>query len=243
MKLAYSDLRFNGDPRFADIPLRGLLSKDYARKRAAAIDPMKANCAVAAGAPVFGETTYLTTVDKDGNIASWIQSLYDYFGSGVTVEGSGFLLHNRGQNFTLARGSPNILAGGKRPSHTIIPGFMDRGDQHIGFGIMGGSNQAMAHAQFVSNVVDYGMNVQQAMEAARFRKTGAPGCDVRIEGRVPAAVVQGLKERGHQAQVIAPYDAAVTGRGQAILFNSTTKTKFGASDPRADGSAVPEPIR
>jgi len=243
MKLAYSDLRYNGDPRFADIPVRGILSKDYARKRASAIDPMKANCSVAAGEPVFGETTYLTTVDKDGNIASWIQSLYDYFGSGVTVEGLGFLLHNRGQNFTLTRGSPNVLAGGKRPSHTIIPGFMEKGDQHIGFGIMGGSNQAMAHAQFVSNVVDYGMNVQQAMETARFRKTGAPGCDVRIEGRVPAAVVQGLTQRGHQVQTVAPYDSSVTGRGQAILYNSTTKTKFGASDPRADGAAVPEPIR
>jgi gamma-glutamyltranspeptidase/glutathione hydrolase len=243
MKLAYSDLRYNGDPRFADIPVRGLLAKDYARKRAAAIDPAKANCAVAAGAPTFGETTYLTTVDKDGNIVSWIQSLYDYFGSGVTVEGLGFLLHNRGQNFTLTPGSPNVLAGGKRPSHTIIPGFMEKGDQHIGFGIMGGSNQAMAHAQFVSNVADYGMNVQQAMEAARFRKTGAPGCDVRIEGRVPAAVLQNLTQHGHQVQRIAPYDSAVTGRGQAILFNSTTKTKFGASDPRADGSAVPEPIR
>jgi gamma-glutamyltranspeptidase / glutathione hydrolase len=243
MKLAYSDLRYNGDPRFADIPVRGLLAKDYARKRAAAIDPAKANCAVAAGAPVFGETTYLTTVDKDGNIASWIQSLYDYFGSGVTVEGLGFLLHDRGQNFNLVRGSPNVLAGGKRPSHTIIPGFMEKGDQHIGFGIMGGSNQAMAHAQFVSNVVDYGLNVQQAMEAARFRKNGAPGCDVRIEGRVPAAAVQGLKERGHQVQTIREYDSAVTGRGQAILYNSTTRTKFGASDPRADGAAVPEPIR
>jgi gamma-glutamyltranspeptidase / glutathione hydrolase len=243
MKLAYSDLRYNGDPRFADIPVRGLLSKDYARKRAATINPAKANCAVAAGAPVFGETTYLTTVDKDGNIASWIQSLYDYFGSGVTVEGMGFLLHDRGQNFTLARGSPNVLAGGKRPSHTIIPGFMEKGDQHIGFGIMGGSNQAMAHAQFVSNVVDYGMNVQQAMESARFRKSGAPGCDVRIEGRVPAAAVQGLKARGHQVEVIREYDSAVMGRGQAILYNSATKTKFGASDPRADGSAVPEPIR
>jgi gamma-glutamyltranspeptidase/glutathione hydrolase len=243
MKLAYSDLRYNGDPRFADIPVRGLLSKDYARKRAAAINPGKANCAVAAGMPVFGETTYLTTVDKDGNIASWIQSLYDYFGSRVTVEGMGFLLHDRGQNFTLAPGSPNILAGGKRPSHTIIPGFMENGDQHIGFGIMGGSNQAMAHAQFVSNIVDYGMNVQQAIEAARFRKNGAPGCDVRIEGRVPAAAVRGLSDRGHQVQVVREYDSAVTGRGQAILFNSTTKTKFGASDPRADGSAVPEPIR
>jgi len=243
MKLAYSDLRYNGDPRFADIPVRGLLSKDYARKRAAAIDPAKANCTVAAGAPVFGETTYLTTVDKDGNIASWIQSLYDYFGSGVTVEGLGFLLHDRGKNFTLAAGSPNVLAGGKRPSHTIIPGFMEKGDQHIGFGIMGGSNQAMAHAQFVSNVVDYGMNVQQAMEAARFRKNSAPGCDVRIEGRVPAAAIQGLKQRGHQVQLVGEYDSAVTGRGQAILYNSTTKTKFGGSDPRADGAAVPEPIR
>ena len=243
MKLAYSDLRFNGDPRFADIPVRGLLSKDYARKRAAAIDPQKANCAVAAGAPVFGETTYLTTVDKDGNIASWIQSLYDYFGSGVTVEGMGFLLHDRGQNFTLTRGSPNVLAGGKRPSHTIIPGFMEKGDLHIGFGIMGGSNQAMAHAQFVSNVVDYDLNIQQAVESARFRKNGAPGCDVRIEGRVPPAVIQGLKDLGHQVQTVSPYDSAVTGRGQAILFNSANKTKFGASDPRADGSAVPEPIQ
>jgi gamma-glutamyltranspeptidase/glutathione hydrolase len=243
MKLAYSDLRYNGDPRFADIPVRGLLSKDYARKRAAAIDPAKANCAVAAGTPVFGETTYLTTVDKDGNIASWIQSLYDYFGSDVTVEGWGFLLHDRGQNFSLTPGSPNLLAGGKRPSHTIIPGFMEKGDQHIGFGIMGGSNQAMAHAQFVSNVVDYGMNVQQAVEAARFRKTGAPGCDVRIEGRVPAAVIRALNGRGHQVQVVREYDSAVTGRGQAILYNSATRTKFGASDPRADGSAVPEPIR
>jgi len=243
MKLAYSDLRFNGDPRFADIPVRGLLSKDYARKRAAAIDPQKANCAVAAGAPVFGETTYLTTVDKDGNIASWIQSLYDYFGSGVTVEGMGFLLHDRGQNFTLTRGSPNVLAGGKRPSHTIIPGFMEKGELHIGFGIMGGSNQAMAHAQFVSNVVDYDLNIQQAVESARFRKNGAPGCDVRIEGRVLPAVIQSLKDLGHQVQTISPYDSAVTGRGQAILFNSASKTKFGASDPRADGSAVPEPIR
>src|SRR5579864_6914091 len=243
MKLAYSDLRYNGDPRFADIPVRGLLAKDYARKRASAIDPMKANCAVTAGAPTFGETTYLTTVDKDGNIASWIQSLYGYFGSGVTVEGMGFLLHDRGANFNLVPGSPNVLAGGKRPSHTIIPGFMEKGDEHIGFGIMGGSNQAMAHAQFVSNVVDYGMNVQQAMETARFRKTGAPGCDVRIEGRVPRTAVQSLTQRGHQVQTISPYDSAATGRGQAILYNSATKTKFGASDPRADGAAVPEPIK
>src|SRR5258708_35245943 len=155
----------------------------------------------------------------------------------------GFLLHNRGQNFTLTRGSPNILAGGKRPSHTIIPGFMEKGEQHIGFGIMGGSNQAMAHAQFVSNLVDYGMNIQQAMESPRFRKSGAPGCDVRIEGRVTPSAIQGLNQRGHKVEIVSPYDSSVTGRGQAILYNSATKVKFGASDPRANGPAVPEPIR
>jgi gamma-glutamyltranspeptidase/glutathione hydrolase len=243
MKLAYSDLRFIADPRFVDVPLRGLLSKDYARKRAGLIDAKKANCSVNPGSPVFGETTYLTTVDKDGNIASWIQSLYSGFGSGVTVDGMGFLLHNRGSSFTLEPRHPNVLAGGKRPFHTIIPAFMEKGDLHIGFGIMGGSNQAMAHAQFVSNVVDYGMNVQQAMDAARFRKLGAAGCDVLIESRVPPAVLQALSERGHQVKPTHGYNAAQMGRGQAILYNSSTKTKYGASDPRADGSAEPEPIR
>src|SRR5262249_55918205 len=159
-------------------------------KRASAINPVKANCTVAPGDPVSGETTYLTVVDKDGNIASWIQSLFSEFGSGVTVEGLGFLLHNRAGQFTLQPGLANTLAAGKRPSHTIIPGFMERVDEHIGFGIMGGSNQAQAHAQFASNIADYGMNIQRAMEMARFRKTGATGCDVRIEGRVPAAEIQ-----------------------------------------------------
>jgi gamma-glutamyltranspeptidase/glutathione hydrolase len=233
MKLAYSDLRYDADPRFVKVPLNGMLSKDYARQRAALLNPKKANCSVTAGAPVAGETTYLTTVDKDGNIASWIQSLYEYFGSAVAVEGMGFLLHDRGASFTLEPGHPNVLAGGKRPFHTLIPGFMEKGDQHIGFGIMGGSNQAMAHAQFVSNLVDFGMNVQQAMDAARFRKSGARGCDVLIESRVPAAALQALAKRGHQVRAARAFNAASMGRGQAILYNSTTKTKFAASDPRS----------
>ena len=243
MKLAYSDLHYDADPRFVDVPVHGLLSKEYARNRAKLIDPKKANCAVTAGAPVFGETTYLTTVDKDGNIASWIQSIYQEFGSGIAVEGMGFLLHDRGSSFTLEPKHPNVLAGGKRPFHTIIPAFMEKGDLHIGFGIMGGSNQAQAHAQFVSNLVDYGMNVQQAMDAARFRKGGAAGCDVLIESRVPEAALQQLAERGQKVQHSRAFNAASMGRGQAILYNSKTKTKFGASDPRADGSAEPEPIR
>jgi len=243
MKLAYADLRFDGDPHFTDIPVRGLLSKDYAKKRALLIDPKKANCAAVPGAPIFGDTTYLTTIDKDGNIVSWIQSLFSEFGSGVTVEGMGFLLHNRGASFNLIPQHPNVLAGGKRPFHTLIPGFMEKGDVHIGFGIMGGSNQAMAHAQFVSNLVDYNMNVQEAMDAARFRKANANGCDVYLESRVPESQRQILTGLGHKINLTKAYNAPQMGRGQAILYNAVTKTKYGASDPRADGSAVPEPIR
>ena len=163
MKLAYSDLRrYDADPRSVDVPVAALLSRDYGRQRAALIDPQKANCKVAAGQPVEGDTTYLAVVDRDGNIASWIQSVAGVFGSGVTVAGMGFPLHNRGGGFSLDAKSPNVLAGGKRPFHTIIPAFMERGETHIGFGIMGGPNQPLAHAQFVSNVVDYGMNIQQA---------------------------------------------------------------------------------
>jgi gamma-glutamyltranspeptidase / glutathione hydrolase len=197
---------------------------------------------VEAGDPIGSNTTYLTTVDKDGNIASWIQSVFGYFGSHVTVDGMGFILQNRGGGFTLEPGSPDVLAGGKRPFHTIIPAFMERGDQHIGFGIMGGSVQPLAHAQFVSNLVDYGMNLQEAMESPRFSKNNAPGCDVSIEFRVPATTLQQLSERGHQVQILREYVEGM-GRGQAIMHDSKTGTNFAASDPRADGSAIPEPIQ
>ena len=243
MKLAYSDLhRYDGDPRTYDVPVAALLSKEYAKKRAALIDPARANCAVPAGQPIGSDTTYLTVVDKDGNIASWIQSIYAHFGSRVTVEGMGFILHNRGAGFSLDPKHPNVLAGGKRPMHTIIPAFMERGDLHIGFGIMGGAVQPLAHAQFVSNIVDYGMNVQAALEAPRFAKNNADGCSVAIEFRVPAATLQQLSERGHELQIRKEYNQTM-GRGQAILHNSKTGTNYAASDPRADGAAVPEPIQ
>ena len=243
MKLAYADIRrYDADPRTYDVPVAQLLSKDYARKRAKLIDPARAHCDVPPGQPVTGDTTYLTVVDKDGNIASWIQSVYAEFGSGVTVEGMGFILQNRGAGFTLEPKHPNVLAGGKRPFHTIIPAFMERGDLHIGFGIMGGFNQPLAHAQFVSNVVDYGMNVQAAMEAPRFTKRNSTGCDVSIEVRVPSATLQQLSERGHQIAIRREYTQEM-GRGQAILHNSKTGTNYAASDPRADGAAMPEPIR
>jgi gamma-glutamyltranspeptidase / glutathione hydrolase len=242
MKLAYADVRrYNADPHSADIPVAQLLSKDYAKKRADLIDPKKALCDVPNGDPIGSNTTYLTVVDKDGNIASWIESVYSEFGSGLTAEGMGFIMQNRGALFTLDSKSPNVLAGGKRPFHTIIPAFMERGDEHIGFGIMGGANQPLAHAQFASNVIDYGMNIQAALEAPRFTKLNAAGCDVSIEARVPAATLQQLSERGHEIRIRREYTQEM-GRGQAILHDSRTKTNYAASDPRADGEAVPEPI-
>jgi gamma-glutamyltranspeptidase/glutathione hydrolase len=240
MKLAYSDLkRYDADPRFTDVPTSKLISKDYARRRAELIDPKKANCDVPPGVPLFGDTTYLTVVDREGNIASWIQSISALFGSGIVVDG--IVLQNRGAGFTLEAKHPNVLAGGKRPFHTIIPAFAEKGDQHAGFGIMGGPNQPLAHAQFISNMADYGMNVQAALEEPRFTKTSAKGCDVSIESRVPLSTLQQLSERGHQIRIRKKYTQEM-GRGQAILHNSRTKTNYAASDPRADGAAIPEPV-
>src|SRR5271170_1570200 len=240
MKLAYADVKaYDGDPRFSDIPVSKLLSKDYAAKRAALIDPSKANCTVAPGALSGSDTTYFSVVDRDGNILSIIQSNYSSFGSGVTVQGMGFVLQNRGALFSLDPKSPNALAGRKRPFHTIIPAFMQHGDQHIGFGIMGGLNQPLAHAQFVSNVVDYHMNIQAAMEEPRFTDRQQLGCRIVIESRVTPASVDALTRMGHVLQVHGEY-TAVMGRGQAILHDSKTGINFGASDPRADGAAIPQ---
>ena len=241
MKLAYADLeRYNADPRFAKVPIKGLLAKDYAKERAKLIDPNKANCAAASGTPPASETTYLSVVDRDGNIVSLIQSNYELFGSGITVRGMGFVLQDRGALFSLDPASPNVLAPRKRPFHTIIPAFMEHGDQHIGFGIMGGPNQPLAHAQFVSNVVDYGMNIQAAMENARFTVSPQRGCNIVIESRVPAQVRQKLTAKGHRLEVRGEYSSAM-GRGQAVLHDSNSGVNYGASDPRADGSAEPEP--
>jgi gamma-glutamyltranspeptidase/glutathione hydrolase len=243
MKLAYSDVyRYCADPRTCEVPITQLLSKEHARKRAALIDPARANGEVCACEVAGSDTTYLAVVDREGNIASWIQSLYNHFGSGITVEGMGFALQNRGAGFTLDPRHPNVLAGGKRPFHTIIPGFMELGARHIGFGIMGGPNQPLAHAQFVSNFVDYGMNLQQALESPRFTKSTPSGCDVLIESRVPLTTLERLVEMGHEVYVGREYTQQM-GRGQAVLHDSETGIHYAASDPRADGAATPEPMQ
>jgi gamma-glutamyltranspeptidase/glutathione hydrolase len=240
MKLAYSDVyRYNADPRMAKVPVATLLSKRYARERGDKISWSRANGDVPHGEMPGSETVYFTVVDREGNIASWIQSIYSSFGSGITVEG--FLLQNRGAGFTLQRDHPNVLAGGKRPFHTIIPGFLQRGDRHIGFGIMGGANQPMAHAQFVSNIVDYAMNLQQALESPRFFKASSQGLEVAIEARMPEATLARLAKMGHEIAVRPEYSQEM-GRGQAILHDSKTGVNYAGSDPRSDGAAMPEPL-
>jgi gamma-glutamyltranspeptidase / glutathione hydrolase len=243
MKLAYTDLaRYNADSRFAKIPVAGLLSKEYAKQRAQLIDSQKANCNTEAGMPPSSDTTYLTAVDREGNIVSLIQSNYSSFGSGITVRGLGFVLQNRGALFMLDPSKPDALVPRKRPFHTIIPAFMERGDDHIGFGIMGGANQPLAHAQFVSNVVDYNMNLQAALETARFtvRSNFDIGCKILIEDRVSAGVRHQLTVVGHDLEVRGDFSLAM-GRGQAIDHNTKTGLNFAASDARTDGAAEPEP--
>ncbi|MGP8268952.1 MAG: gamma-glutamyltransferase [Terracidiphilus sp.] len=240
MKLAYADVKaYDGDPRFGEIPVKKLLSKQYAAQRAALIDPAKANCNVAPGALSGSDTTYFSVIDREGNILSIIQSNYNSFGSKITVQGMGFALQNRGGLFSHDSKSPNALAGHKRPFHTIIPAFMERGDQHIGFGIMGGMNQPLAHAQFVSNIADYKMNIQAALEEPRFTVDAKLGCNILIESRVTPESIDALKKMGHLLQVRKEYSSAM-GRGQAVMRDSATKVNFGASDPRTDGAAIPE---
>ena len=243
MKLAYADAyRYNADPRTCDVPTAQLLSKDYARRRAALIHPSKARRDVVCGEVTGSDTIYLAVVDRQGNIASWIQSIYGYFGSGITVERMGFVLQNRGAGFTLDPHHPNVLAGGKRPYHTIIPGFMERDERHIGFGIMGAQNQPLAQAQFVSNLADYGMNLQEALEAPRFFTSAPLSGDVSMEARVPLATTERLAELGHRIERAREYTQEA-GRGQAVMRDSNTATNYAASDPRTDGCATPEPIR
>jgi len=253
-QLAYADLhRYVGDPRFAKVPVEGMLSMDYAKSRAKLIHLDQAACDFHAGTPpgtdpnlAFAtphpgtDTSFLTTVDSEGNIVSLIQSLAGAFGSGVAVERYGIILQNRGSGFTLRPGSPDVLAPHKRPFHTIIPAFMEHGDVHIGFGIMRGGNQPLAHAQFVSDIVDYRMNIQQALEAPRFNQFGRGGCSYLIESRVPKQTLVGLSQLGYGLRVVGPY-AEWVGGGQAVLHDSATGVNYGASDPRKDGEAIPEP--
>ena len=255
-KLAYADmLRYVADPKFSKVPTAAMLSKDNAKQRAALIDPAHAACSVEPSKysgltdGTGGDTIYLSVIDRDGNIVSLIQSLYSSFGSGVVAPGTGVMLHNRGALFTIEAGHPNQIAPRKRPLHTIIPAFMQKDDVRrgagdpadqvrIGFGIMGGFNQAQAHAQFVSDVADFGLDVQEALEAGRFNKDSFNGCDVNLEVLLPEATRQGLAALGHQVRTVQPRSGTF-GYGQAVMSNGAG-VHFGGSEPRHDGAAIPE---
>jgi gamma-glutamyltranspeptidase/glutathione hydrolase len=263
-KLAYADMRrYVADPRFSDVPVGAMLSKEFALERAKSIDAATALANVEPGSPqpfgslVFsseggGDTTYLSVVDRDGNMVSLIQSNFASFGSGVVAQGTGFALQNRGALFTLDPADPNVLAPRKRPLHTIIPAFMQNvrpspiddgrstmdNSVRIAFGIMGGWNQSQAHAQFVSNVVDHLMNIQAALEAPRVTKLTFEGRDVSVERRIPEPVRHGLVAKGHEIEVEGDF-CSLMGGGQAVA--RWDGVNYGASDPRKDGGAVPEP--
>jgi gamma-glutamyltranspeptidase / glutathione hydrolase len=240
-KLAYTDLaKYIGDPRRQKLPVSTLLSKNWAKERAKQIDPRRANCDAKAGElPPGSETTYLSVVDRDGNMVSLIQSNYAAFGSGIVAPGTGFVLHNRGGLFTFDPASPNALAGRKRPLHTIIPAFAQKGDTRMAFGIMGGWNQAQAHAQFIADLADFKMNIQAALEAPRFSKYTFTGCDLFMENRFSQSARNELAAAGHKIELQGTF-SGVVGGGQVVQRDFATGVNYGASDPRKDGEAIPE---
>jgi gamma-glutamyltranspeptidase/glutathione hydrolase len=249
-KLAFEDrARFYADPDFAAVPVERLVAKDYAAARRALIDRMRAAPApthgdAAAGA---GDTVYLAAADAAGNMVSLIQSNYMGFGSGVTVAPFGFGLQNRGSQFALDARHANAYAPGKRPFHTIIPGFALHGsDELLAFGVMGAAMQPQGQVQVLSNLIDFGMGLQAAGDAPRVRHegstepTGAPplagGGTVHLEEGFTAAALDGLRQRGHRLEPAG--DAGAFGGYQAILLDTRTRVYRGASESRKDGHAA-----
>jgi gamma-glutamyltranspeptidase/glutathione hydrolase len=247
-KLAYADrARFYGDPEFVDVPVAALLSERYARERAALIDMTAAARAVSAGDPTLerGDTTYLATADRSGMMVSLIQSNYTGFGSGHVVPELGFGLQNRGGLFSLEGDHPNALEPGKRPFHTIIPAFLaERGRPNVAFGVMGGAMQPQGHVQIVVNLVDLGMNLQEAGDAPRFRHTGSQqptgtgmrdGGVVLLESGIPLEVRRELLRRGHRVQEAT---GAAFGGYQAVRRDPVSGVYSGATESRKDGTAA-----
>ncbi len=243
-KLAFEDrAKYYADPAFNDIPVDALISKDYAQKRRALINPNKAAKRYDAGV-VEGDTIYLTVADKDGNMVSLIQSNYRGMGSGMTPPELGFILQNRGELFTLAPNHFNTYEPKKRPFHTIIPAMVTRNNKPwLSFGVMGGATQPQMHAQIVVNLIDFGMNLQEAGDAPRFIHVGSSsptgalmkdGGELSMETGFATEVRRTLYERGHQLSD----KLGIYGGYQAILYDADKQVYFGASESRKDGQAA-----
>ena len=238
IKLAYADAAaYISDPKQAAVPIQGLLHSDYARERRKLIDPERALLPAAGRPPVDGDTVYLTVADEEGNMVSWIQSLYKGFGSGLTAGVTGIQLHNRGANFVLDDGHPNQAAGGKRPYHTIMPGFITRdGQPWSSFGVMGGFMQPQGHLQVGMNLVDMAMDPQSALDAPRFN--WLEGRQVVLEQHVADDVRADLQRRGHELVPRAEIGRYQFGGGQIIVRDPDSGVLIGGSEPRNDGAAV-----
>jgi len=247
-KLVFEDrAKFYADPEFSKIPIKGLLSKEYAAKRRALIDDSHALRMAEAGHPALkdGDTIYLTVADKEGNMVSFIQSNYRGIGSGMTPGDLGFCLQDRGELFTLEEGQANTYAPGKRPFHTIIPGFITKnGEPFMSFGVMGGGFQPLGHVQIIMNIVDFKMNTQEAGDAPRIAHEGGteptgevnklPGI-VQLESGFPVESIRRLMEMGHNVGWGPPN---TYGGYQAIRWDPEQKVYFGASESRKDGQSA-----
>jgi gamma-glutamyltranspeptidase/glutathione hydrolase len=251
-KVVYEDrARYYADPEFADIPLKRLLSKEYAAQRRKSIDPERAARQIPAGqfkqaeaALRDGDTIYLTVADRDHNMVSLIQSNYRGFGSGLCPDGLGFCLQDRGALFSLEEGHPNVIAPGKRPFHTIIPGFVTKdGKPWLSFGVMGGDMQPQGQVQVLCNIIDFGMGLQEAGDAPRFYHTGsseptgtqmADGGVLALESGIGFEVQRELARLGHRIQFMSgPF-----GGYQAIAYDAGNGAYVGASESRKDGQAA-----
>jgi gamma-glutamyltranspeptidase/glutathione hydrolase len=244
-KLAFEDrARYYADPDFCEIPVDQLISKEYAAARRELIQPERASRHLDAGELEQGNTIYMTVADKEGNMVSLIQSNYRGLGSGMCPPGLGFILQDRGELFTLEEGHNNVYEPGKRPFHTIIPAFITKdGKPWMSFGVMGGSMQPQGHAQIVVNMIDFGMNLQEAGDAPRIRHDGSSqptgekmtdGGVVNLESGIPYEAIRELVRRGHTVD----YSLGGYGGYQAILWDEEKGVYFGASESRKDGQAA-----
>jgi gamma-glutamyltranspeptidase/glutathione hydrolase len=246
-RLAYEDLaKFYADPKFARVPMKGLISEAYGAERAKEINPARVNPEIGPGNPQLfnGDTIYLTTADRDGMMVSLIQSNYRGMGSGLVPDHLGFMFQDRGELFSLDANAANAYAPGKRPFHTIIPGFvMKDGQPFMSFGLMGGDMQCQGHAQILTDIIDFGLNIQEAGDAARWRHYGnaeptgeaSTGIDaVEMESGFDPAVKATLKSRGYN---VVPGTGGFGGY-QAVMWDAKHRVYWGASEMRKDGEAL-----
>ncbi len=244
MRLAFADSRYYvADPALTAVPVEALLSKDYAAERRKLINLRRANPAVQVGLPNAGhDTVYFCTVDADGNACSFINSNYYGFGSGIVPRGYGFVLQNRGLGFSLDASMPNVVAPGKRPYHTIIPGmavYADSGALYAPFGVMGGFMQPQGHTQVIIAMLDDGLDPQQALNQPRFCVDGEfQNGPVLLEEGVSFQTLADLANMGHAVRPVSGHGRGVFGRGQIIRRDPQTGVLWGGSDPRSDGCVM-----